>query len=108
MIFKVKHIDKLAHSDGTVHCPNEKLKFLNKARIICISPQGPRSCEVKYQTGFSSSVYYKVNCSADKLVAFLNGSNWQDEERTWTTVEQVYETRWDCMSEPGGARLKAA
>ncbi len=22
---------------------------------------------------------------------------WQDEERTITTVEQVYDTRWDCI-----------
>ncbi len=26
---------------------------------------------------------------------------WQDEDRTITTVEQVYETRWDCMAVPG-------
>ncbi len=22
---------------------------------------------------------------------------WQDEQRTVTTVEQVYDTRWDCL-----------
>lgn len=29
---------------------------------------------------------------------------WQDENRTWLTIDEVYETRWDCMT----ARLKAA
>lgn len=32
---------------------------------------------------------------------------WQDEERTVTTVEQVYATRYDCMAVPGGARRAA-
>lgn len=32
---------------------------------------------------------------------------WQDIERTWLTVDQVYETRWDCMAVPGGARKVA-
>lgn len=26
---------------------------------------------------------------------------WQDEGRTITSVEQVYDTRWDCMAVPG-------
>ena len=32
---------------------------------------------------------------------------WQDEDRIWTTVEQVYETRWDCPFMPEGVRLNA-
>ena len=31
----------------------------------------------------------------------------QDEERTWFDVDLVYETRWDCMAAPGGARKAA-
>jgi len=25
---------------------------------------------------------------------------WQDTSRTWTTVDEVYETRWDCSTGP--------
>ena len=26
---------------------------------------------------------------------------WQDENRTWLSIDQVYETRWDCCTVPG-------
>lgn len=43
-------------------------------------------------------------CERD-LKSFFNagGVLWQSLE-TWMTVDQVYETRWDCCSVPGGAR----
>jgi len=53
-----------------------------------------------YRSGCEATEFIVYVCEA-KLLKFLNGSNWQDEERTWTTVEQVYETRWDCLPEPG-------
>lgn len=31
-------------------------------------------------------------------------AKWQDENRTWLTIDEVYATRWDCMA----ARLEAA
>ena len=33
--------------------------------------------------------------------------DFQDIERTWLTVDQVYETRWDCMVVPEGVRQAA-
>ena len=43
---------------------------------------------------------------------FAYRPNWQngyqDIERTWEEVDRVYETRWDCMAVPGGARRQAA
>ncbi len=42
---------------------------------------------------------------------FLLRENWeagyQDIERTWRTVDLVYETRWDCRSGPEGVRPAA-
>jgi len=32
---------------------------------------------------------------------------WQDISRTWLTVDQVYETRWDCKLITAGGRLAA-
>jgi hypothetical protein len=32
---------------------------------------------------------------------------WQDIERIWLTVDQVYETRWDCHTTPEGVRRAA-
>ena len=37
----------------------------------------------------------------------ISFETWQDEDRTTTNVERVYETRLDCMAVPGGARLVA-
>lgn len=31
-------------------------------------------------------------------------AEWQDESRTWQTIDEVYSCRWDCMS----ARREAA
>lgn len=42
----------------------------------------------------------KLNCE-DK---WTGEKKWQDESRTWTTVDEVYETRWDCSIEPEGVR----
>ncbi len=42
-----------------------------------------------------SQKYWCPYCGDKKCVP------WQDEDRTITTVEQVYETRWDCMAIPG-------
>lgn len=46
-------------------------------------------------------------CQKD-LKAFFNagGVAWQSLD-VWMTVDQVYETRWDCRSVPGGARRAA-
>ena len=33
--------------------------------------------------------------------------NFQDIDRTWLTVDLVYETRWDCMVTPEGVRQAA-
>ena len=46
-------------------------------------------------------------CKRD-LAAFFNagGVLWQSLD-VWMSVDQVYETRWDCPSAPGGARRAA-
>ena len=40
-------------------------------------------------------------------VAWKGKTWWQDIGRTWLTVDQVYETRWDCMAAPEGVRQAA-
>jgi hypothetical protein len=50
----------------------------------------------------------EASACREDLLAFFNagGVHWQSLD-VWMTVDQVYETRWDCSSVPGGARNAA-
>lgn len=51
---------------------------------------------------------YDVRYSWDEILAQIAGEeDWQDWDRCWLEVDRVYETRWDCMAVPGGARKVA-
>ena len=47
-------------------------------------------------------IYYR-----ETITQQLVSDKWQDIDRIWLEVDRVYETRWDCMAVPGGARQAA-
>ena len=52
---------------------------------------------------FTYQIKVKHNKTRTTIIKqiFKNGG-WQDIDRTWLTVDQVYETRWDCISATAG------
>ena len=50
-------------------------------------------------------LYFCDYCQTEYAVVLP--PEWQDESRTWVTVEQVYECRYDCKIMPEGVRLAA-
>lgn len=91
---------------------------------VCSSDRVYIEIEVEYRRNQRKKDYiYRVTCrrcglrgsreqyrkTINLAVAVWNKGtkNFQDINRTWLTVDLVYETRWDCMTAPEGVRQVA-
>ncbi len=63
----------------------------------------------EYQVACCGYIDAPIRMSRNAAVNAWNATTkeFQDFDRTWLTVDQVYETRWDCMVEPEGVRQVA-
>lgn len=79
----------------------------NTCLIDKVVSMSPRKTVICFYYGYREAAEtITVPLGIKTVVKRLNSVEWQDENRTWTSVEHVYETRWDCLTVPEGVRLK--
>ena len=68
----------------------------------------PNKNRTKIYVKAYGDLYYLVKLPVMQVQRILNGQeSWQSEDFTFTEVERVYATRYDCMAEPEGVRQLA-